>query len=419
MIQVRPLILLVRMPMTDKTAYLEDLSKCVRCGTCKANCPTFEGDPLEPMGARGRLILLQGLLRGEIEPSRLLNERIFSCILCGACSGTCPLGVDIPEAIYRGRALLSAGDKKRRFLRPIAKWSSRRPDLAFRALRLGERLVLPFLAKRGVIPFSPELPEAPLRKTEQVFKAHKKKGRVAVFVGCSINYVFPHMGESLINVLQKIGYEVVLPQGETCCGAPLRSLGLEKEAEELARKNYRVFSRLKVDAILSLCPTCTLSLKTEYPKMIGKGLDRVMDISVFLNDKLGAVDKIYRTSYYHDPCHLSYGLGVTQEPREIIRKAGLDLVGANEQGCCGFGGLYCLSFKDISSNLLQKRTEKITGTAADTVVTSCPGCVLQLSRTITDRPVLHLIELIEEAYCYRGEKPEKKEKDPQKEPTLF
>jgi glycolate oxidase iron-sulfur subunit len=403
----------------NHSAYLEDLSKCIRCGTCKVNCPTLQGDPLEPMGTRGRLVLLQGLLKGTVKPSRLLNERIFSCILCGACAGACPLGVDIPEAICRGRALLSRDDKKRRFLRPLARWSSRRPDVAFRMLRMGERLLLPFLAKRGIIPFSPELPEAPLRKAEQVFKVPRKKGRVAVFVGCSINYVFPHMGESLINVLQKFGYEVVLPQGETCCGAPLRALGLEKEAEKLANKNYHAFSRLKVEAILSLCPTCTLSLKTEYPKMIGKGFEKAMDISAFFADKLKSTEKIYRTSFYHNPCHLGYGLNVRQEPREIIRKTGLDLVGGEKQGCCGFGGLYCLSFKEISSGLLQKRTEEISATAADTVVTSCPGCVLQLSRSITDRPVLHLIELIEEAYCFRSEKPPRREKDTESEPTLF
>jgi glycolate oxidase iron-sulfur subunit len=224
----------------------------------------------------------------------------------------------------------------------------------------------------------------------------------------------------LINVLQKFGYEVVLPKGETCCGAPLRALGLDQEADELAKKNYRVFSRLKVDAVLSPCPTCTMSLRTEYPKTIGKGLERAMDISTFFEDKLKHVDKIYKTSFYHDPCHLYYGLGVKEEPREIIRKSGLDLVGSGEQGCCGFGGLYCLSFKEMSSGLLQKRAGRIIESNADMVITSCPGCVLQLSRTITDRPVLHLIELIEEAYCFRAaEKSAKEKKDTEKEPTLF
>lgn len=405
---------------TELSTYLEELSKCVRCGSCKAVCPTFDDDPLEPMGTRGRLILLRSLVKGEIKPSPLLNERIFSCILCGACKGTCPLGVDIPDVIYRGRALLSRSDKKRKSLRSIAKVSTKWPDQAFKILRLGERLILPFLVQRGIIPFTPEFPEVPFRKSEQVFKAHKKKGRVAVFAGCSTNYLFPHFGESLINVLQKFGYEAVLPKGETCCGAPLRALGLEREAAELAKKNYRVLSRLKVDAILSPCPTCTMHLRTEYPKIIGKGLERAMDISVFFEDKLKPLDKIYKTSFYHDPCHLYYGLGVKKEPRDIIKKSGLDMAGPEGPGCCGFGGLYCLSFKETSSSLLKKRKDLIIGSGSDMVITSCPGCVLQLGRAITDRPVLHLIELIEEAYCYRTvEKPLKKERDPAAEPTLF
>ncbi len=279
---------------------------------------------------------------------------------------------------------------------------------------------MPLLARKGIIPFIPEIAEAPFKKSEQVFKVQKKKGRVAVFAGCSINYVFPHIGESLIHVLQKFGYEVVLPRGETCCGAPLRALGLDQEADELAKKNYRVFSRLKVDAVLSLCPTCTMSLKTEYPKIIGKGLERAMDISTFFEDKLKHMDKIYKTSFYHDPCHLYYGLGVKEEPREIIRRSGLDLVGSMEQGCCGFGGLYCLSFKEMSSGLLKKRAEQVKESNADMVITSCPGCVFQLGRAVTDRPVLHLIELIEEAYCFRAaDKSGKEKKNTEKEPTLF
>lgn len=405
---------------TKLSTYQEELSKCVRCGSCKALCPTFDNDPFEPMGTRGRLILLRGLLEGTIKPSPLLNERIFSCILCGACEGTCPLGVDIPAAIYRGRAFLRASDKKRRLLRSVARVSAKWPDQAFKTLRLAKRLILPFLVRRGIFPFSPELPDAPFRKSEQVFKAYKKKGRVAIFAGCSTNYLFPHFGDSLINVLQKFGYEVVLPKGETCCGAPLRALGLEQEAEELAKKNYHVLSRLKVDAILSPCPTCTMHLRTEYPKTIGKGLERAMDISTFFEDKLKPLDKIYKTSYYHDPCHLYYGLGVKKEPREIIKKAGLDLAGSQEPGCCGFGGLYCLSFKETSSSLLKKKADRIVESNADMVITSCPGCILQLGRVVTDRPLLHLIELIEEAYCYRtAEKSGREKKDTEKEPTLF
>jgi glycolate oxidase iron-sulfur subunit len=400
----------------ESSKYLEDLEKCVLCGNCKALCPTYGEEMTEPASARGRLMLLKGLFEGSVKPSKLLIDRIFGCILCGACAGRCPLGVDITGAIYHGRALLQNEDKGRRHLRSLAKFSFRRPELSFKIMRMSRRLILPFLASRGIIPFSPELPEAPLRRADQVFKTQKRKGRVAVFTGCSINYLFPHLGESLIHVLQHFGYEVVLPKGEVCCGAPLRGLGLEKEAEEQAKRNFRVFSRLKVDAIVSLCPTCTLYLKKEYPKIIGKGLEKAMDMSVFFRDKLEGAESIQKTSVYHDPCHLLHGLGVKKEPREIIKMTGIGLIEMGDEGCCGMGGLFCLSYKDISENLLNRRTKAILGSNADTIITSCPGCIMQLSRTITDRPVLHLIELIEEAYCFR---PLDRKKEDENELTLF
>jgi glycolate oxidase iron-sulfur subunit len=401
----------------DEAKYLEELAKCVRCGSCKAQCPTYDVDPLEPMGARGRLVLLHSLITGKLQPSHLLNDRIFSCILCGACSVSCPVGVDVAGAIYRGRALLADADRRRRYLRFLTKYIMRYPDFAFRMARLSRRVLSPRLVKMGLLPFSPVLPDAPFRRAEQVLKVPKRKGRVAVFTGCSVHFIFPQLGESLINVLQKFGYEVILPKGEVCCGVPLRTLGLEKEAAEMATRNYRVFSRLKVDAVLSLCPTCTVALKHHYPVMIGKGLEEAMDISVFFRDKIGLADSIRKTAFFHDPCHLRHDLGVTREPREIIRKAGLDLVKAVDQGCCGFGGLFCLSYRDLSNGLLKKRSKRIVDADPDVIISSCPGCILQLSRTMTDRPVLHLIEVIEEAYCFRTA--EKKEVDAEKELTLF
>ncbi|MEJ2696897.1 MAG: (Fe-S)-binding protein [Candidatus Sulfobium sp.] len=385
----------------DLSRFLEDLDKCVRCGSCKAVCPTHNQEPLEPMGARGRIMLLRALISGQAVPSPLMNERIFNCILCGACSSACPLGMDVGEAIYRGRELLCSTDKGRNRLRSAAKLALRRPGLTFRLLRTGRPFLLK-LVKRGTVPFLPDLPRHPLGREQQVFKVSRKKGRVAVFTGCSVNYLFPALAESLIHVLHRFGYEVVLPKGEVCCGAPLRALGLGKEAAGLARKNLGVFSRLNVEAVLSLCPTCTDTLKNGYRKLIGTGLDNAADISVFFRDKLTPMKSIGKTSVYHDPCHLRYGLGIRKEPRDIIRKAGIGLAETDSSGCCGFGGPFCFSARALSGKLLEKRTAEITRAGADAVVTSCPGCILQLTRTIGDRPVLHLVELIEEAYCLRA-----------------
>lgn len=354
------------------------------------------------MGARGRLALLWGLSEGQLKPSPILNDRIFSCILCGACSGLCPLGVDITETIYHGRSILRKYDAKRRYLRLLTKFSTKRPVLSFRILRMLQYILFPYLLKKGLLSFQPELPESPLRDGPRVYTVQKKKGRVAVFTGCIVNFLYPHLGEALINVLQSFGYETILPGGEVCCGTPLRTIGLEEEAIKLAKRNSSIFSRLKVDAILSLCPTCTFTIKIEYPKLIGEGIEKAMDISSFFVDKMDSrlsslITRIYSTATYHDPCHLNYGLGIKKEPREIIKKIGADLIEPEEERCCGFGGLFSLSFREISDRLLEKRIKDFRKT--DTVITSCPGCMMQLNRRVKDKPVLHLIEVIEEALC--------------------
>jgi glycolate oxidase iron-sulfur subunit len=389
----------------DKKDYLDLLSHCVRCGSCKAPCPTYDNEPSEGMGARGRLVLLRSLLAGDLQPSYVLNDRIFSCILCRACSGACPLGIDIPEAIYHGRVVLRESDKTRRIMRLCAKTVSKWPDMSFQIIKSSRGLLLPLAARKGYIPFVPDFPDNTFRNVGQVHRVRKKRGRVAVFTGCSINYLFPFLGDSLINVLNHIGYEVILPKGEVCCGSPLRGLGMEEEAIVHAEKNLSIFGKLNVEAILSLCPTCSLTIKSEYPKLIGRGLENAMDISSFFIDKLGIADPIGKSAVYHDPCHLSHGLGIRKEPRELIKKAGFELLDSGVSGCCGFGGVFCFTNQEISRKLLVKSTEKLLATGAEAIVTSCPGCMLQFSRKKTGLPVLHLIELLEEAFCPRHDEP--------------
>ena len=386
----------------EHTEYLSELLKCVRCGSCKALCPVYDEIATEAMGTRGRLALLRGLSSGLISPSPILNDRIFSCTLCGACSGLCPPGVDIREVIYHGRSILRKTDKRRRLLGTLANFCIKKPRLSFKALSMIQHILFPYLHRKGLIPFQPELPEYYLTDRHHVFTVSKKRGRVAIFTGCTVNFLYPQFGESLISVLHRLGYEVILPVGEVCCGAPLRALGLEEEAVKLARKNFGIFSKLNVDAVLSLCPTCTLTLKREYPKLIGEGIEMAADISSFFVDKIepsqvSPLPSAMKTALYHDPCHLKYGLGIEKEPREIIKKIGIDLIKAREERCCGFAGVFCFSHKELSQGLLHKCVKNYADSEAEMIITSCPGCIIQLSREIKDRPVLHLIEAIEEA----------------------
>jgi glycolate oxidase iron-sulfur subunit len=369
---------------------IKDLRKCVRCGGCKALCPTYGRDHVEPMSARGRMILLLGLLEGELEPSDLLVERLTSCLLCGMCDTACPVGVDVTEAIYKGRERLRDSDRRGRRLRRLLGFALRRPHLSFRAAGLLKPL-LPYLQRRGALPFDVSLPSEPLRKGLRLYKPRKALGRVAVFTGCAVNFIYPHLGESLISVLLKAGYEVVLPGGEICCGAPLRAAGLGEEARRFAERNLEAFSKLQAEAVLSLCPTCTLTVKNQYPKLVGQGLETAKDATEFLADRIELPARHKgKTAAYHDPCHLGYGLGVREQPRRILRRLGYELLEPQRGSCCGFGVSFTHS--GISEDMLQALPEEYR--RANALVTACPGCMAQLARNHAN--VIHIIEAVDD-----------------------
>lgn len=374
-----------------------DLANCVRCGSCKAFCPTYTEEHTEPMSARGRLALLDGLLKGYLRAGPLLNDRLYSCTLCGICETLCPTGVAITEAIYHGRALIGRQDRPRRFLRSAIKYSLKWPTLSFKLLKP----LYPYLKKKGLGPFELQFPERPLRGADRIFKplSAPSKGRVAVFTGCAVNFLFPSLGRSLIGVLSKAGYEVILPPGEVCCGSPLRAMGLEAEALELAKRNLHQFERLRVEAVLSLCPTCTLTIKHHYPTLAGRGIENAMDVSEFLVERqLFPVGKSRPASdsplpkggriFYHDPCHLASGLGIREQPRLLLRTMGYEVAEPSEPRCCGFS--LSMTHRGLSEGLLKNAFEGAD--AALPVVTSCPGCMLQIGKD--GRKVLHLISLL-------------------------
>ncbi len=386
----------------NEEQYINELKKCVHCGTCKAYCSTYESDSEESLGARGRLALLFGLNNGQLIPSNTICEKVFSCTLCGACTHQCPLGIDIKEIIYKGRTILRKHDSSRKLLRFISKFFTNHPLISFKFLNLSQHILLPYINKKDVLPFNLTIPERRLKDKLQVVTVPRKIGRVAIFTGCITNFLYPNIGKSLINVLNILGYEVILPSGEVCCGTPLRTLGMEKEAILLAEKNYDLFSKLNVEAVLSLCPTCTLALKSEYPKIIGKGINYSYDISEFLLDKISSRENIKNISnnraIFHDPCHLKYGLGVINEPREILSKIGIDLIKTKESKCCGFAGTFCFSNKSLSKNMLDTCVNYYDRYKFETLITSCPGCILQLSQKFGNKKVVHLIEVIENIF---------------------
>ncbi|MBF0537567.1 MAG: (Fe-S)-binding protein [Nitrospirae bacterium] len=390
--------------MNDKE-FLSTLSLCVRCGGCKALCPSFEATHQETHTARGRLKLLKSLAERQIKPGASLNDKLFSCLMCGNCTSSCPLNIDIDEVFSHARGLLKENDSRHSTLRILTKLAFKNTDLTLKFIRPFQKILEKKLTDMRFLPQNMGLIENPFKKTE-VFRPAEKIGRVAVFSGCSVKHIYPELSYSLATVLNALKYEVVFPHSEVCCGAPFRSLGMEADARSYAEKNYDVFSRLKVDAIVSLCPTCVVALTKHYPRLIGKELNNVYDISTFLKDKVTIKKKQIKLKVsFHDPCHQKNFLKVTLQPRELLTQCGAELVEPKRPLCCGFGGTYSFFHKEASDRILEATSAQLLSTGCDVVVTSCPNCIFQLSKGLTEKPILHLIEVLEESICTEDLKP--------------
>jgi Fe-S oxidoreductase len=219
--------------------------------------------------------------------------------------------------------------------------------------------------------------------------------------GCAVRFVFSYLAEGFITLCTEAGYEVVIPKGEFCCGAPLLSMGMLKESTRLAQKNIQYLGALKADITVSLCPTCTHTMRNVYLELTGQSIE--IEDSAFVLLRILQTHKLKKLKglvLYHHPCHSLYGLGIKREPLELIGRTGLTVTELPE-GCCGFAGVFSVRFKDLSANLLQQRFAGINKEAA-TVVTACPGCIFQFMKVLPQGRVMHIVEVIEEAMDEQG-----------------
>ena len=211
--------------------------------------------------------------------------------------------------------------------------------------------------------------------------------------------------------MNKIGYEVIIPDDLKCCGRPLLSLGDRRSAAELAEHNRAKFARLECDAIVTACASCSLTFKNEYPRLLSPGSSpAVLDIHEFLAVWIRRVgfSSLPKTVTWHDPCHLGRGQGLAKTARDILSVIpGLTLVEMrNADRCCGFGGVMRIMHRELSDGIAADKAKNIIASGASTVVTGCPGCRLQIADSLRRKDstidVVHTVQLLDEAIVMRS-----------------
>jgi glycolate oxidase iron-sulfur subunit len=218
------------------------------------------------------------------------------------------------------------------------------------------------------------------------------KGRVAVVTGCVMDVLFNRTNAATARLLHQLGFEVVVPTEQVCCGALYAHSGRLDKAREGARKNIAVFEKAGVDLIVINAAGCGSTLK-EYGHLLEQDSEfagrarefsrKVVDLTEVLV-KYGPIDSnprlaLYRTTY-HDACHLAHAQRITIPPRELVmRAAGRNYVELPEADvCCGSAGTYNLTEPGLAERLQERKIKNILATGAEVVVTTNPGCILQM-----------------------------------------
>ena len=236
-----------------------------------------------------------------------------------------------------------------------------------------------------------------------------------MFVTCVVDQLYPQVGLAAADVLTRLGVEVSFNPEQTCCGQPAFNSGFRKEARDVAAHMLDVFEvELKsADYIVAPSGSCTTMVKKFYAELFegdAKSLarasaigERLFEFSQFLVEVLGVTDvgaRVEGKVTYHDSCHLLRELGVSHEPRELIKSVcGVEFVEMDRaDACCGFGGTFSVKYPEISTAIAEEKIAGIERSGAGTVVACDSSCLMQIAGLLARRgsPVrcMHIAELL-------------------------
>jgi glycolate oxidase iron-sulfur subunit len=410
-----------------------DYLHCVHCGLCLNQCPTYRLWGKEADSPRGRIRQMILVDEGRLGLGESFVQHIDRCLDCRACETACPSGVEYGKLVEAARAQIELN-----YRRPLPSRIAR--SLVYRHLLPYPRRIaavarialiyqhsgLQFLARKsglldllGLQDRDKLLPaiekEFFFSRLGRTFGARgKSRARVALFAGCISQVSFAALHEATIRVLTANGCEVVVPEGQLCCGALPAHAGVRDIARRLGRINVKAFSQEDFDAVLTNAAGCGSTLK-EYPELLGADdplhgqavefSARVRDVTEFL-DELGMVaplNEIQLHVTYQDSCHLAHGQKVREAPRRLIRSVpGVEFTEMRlSDNCCGSAGVYNVTQTQASMQLLAEKMQCARESGASAIVTANPGCLLQLRAGAeihkTGQQVLHVIELLDRA----------------------
>ncbi|MFX0134530.1 MAG: (Fe-S)-binding protein [Candidatus Hodarchaeota archaeon] len=386
------------------------IETCYRCGDCRTAirpavgryqvCPVREVIPVkwEPFFARGKIMLANGLLKGDIKLSQELADIIFQCMICGSCKVVCNYSYH-PSLLH-----------------PISQkmdhpkiWEALRAELVDADFKIPRHSEILDYCQKNYNPYFEKRDDR--TKWIPTDKEFPKEADYVLFMGCTEPYRIPEILQNVIKILDtaSVNYTII-GVDEWCCGSVALRTGYISLVNKLAKHNLDAIKRTKAKHIITHCAGCYRTFKLDYPEILPDFNFEILHVTELIqklleNGQLELKNEISKKVTYHDPCHLGRHTQIYDAPRYILNQIpGLEFIELKRikenSWCCGAGGGVKSGNPELAINIAKTRIEEALEFGAEILVTVCPFCLRNLKDGVKELKsdksieVLDLLELI-------------------------
>ena len=411
----------------------DEIMNCMQCGFCLNACPTYRQTSKESASPRGRIALMKGVATEQLQIDEEFEHNMYLCLGCRACETACPAGVPYGSLVETAREVVESSKKiegGHMMLRDVIfhevfphperidglatmLWASQALGLQKLANKTGLIKILPRPMQEMQVAVEQVASPWARMQREPVMKAEGEKplDRIGMFKGCIMDVMYFETNQATARVLTKAGCEVVFVEDQACCGALHAHAGEKDGAVELAKRNIEAFERAGVDFIVNNAGGCGAALKEYHHwfhddpvwkeramKFVAKTRDANELPPIQFAKELPGVRVTYQ-----DSCHLAHGQGIRNQPRQLLKSIpGVQVVEMmNADHCCGSAGIYNITNFDMSMEILDEKMKNVRKTQAAVIVTSNPGCLLQMKKGIIrdglegQMEAVHIMDLLD------------------------